>query len=102
MVEIAVLWGLLHRYEVCNGTQCVQRTSRAILVCIFVFCGLGFSCIRRGWLLSVRFLMFWYLLFCVSHCITVWICSYSCCVVVFVVCVFPVSRCGSVCNNIYK
>jgi len=68
-------------------------------VYICIFCGIGFSYIRRGWLLSVRFLMFWYLLFCVSHCITIWICSYSCCVVVFVVCVFPVSRRGTVSFN---
>ena len=38
MDEIAVLWGLFCiGYEVCNGTPCVQRPSRAILVCIFVF-----------------------------------------------------------------
>jgi D-alanyl-lipoteichoic acid acyltransferase DltB (MBOAT superfamily) len=43
---------------------------------------MGFRCIRCGWLLSIRFLMFWYLLFRISHCITVWICGYSCCLVV--------------------
>jgi len=32
-------------------------------VYLYFFGGIGFSYIRRGWLLSVRFLMFWYLLF---------------------------------------
>jgi len=64
------LYFLWYRFQLYSAWLVAQRTVSDVLVFVIFF------------------------LFCVGRCITVWICSYSCCVVVFVLCVFPVSRGG--------
>ena len=77
----------------------VYNDLPGIFSCVYLYFLWYRFLLYSAWLVAQRmvsdvlvFVIFF--LFCVGRCITVWICSYSCCVVVFVLCVFPVSRGG--------